>query len=46
MGKFGGSETGTETGWERTGTSGVGERGKVSPRPEASSSELSRSDYE
>ena len=49
MGKIGGMEIGTETGvgeggWERTSISGVGERGRVSPRLEASSSKLSLSD--
>ena len=51
MGKTGWMDIGTETGggegsWERTGISGVGERGGVSPRPKASSSELSLSDSE
>ena len=51
MGKTGGMDTaivtgGGEGGWERAGISGVGERGGVSPRPEASSSELSLSDSE
>ena len=51
MGDIGGMDTGMVTGGgegglERTGISGVGERGGVSPRPEASSSELSLSDSE
>ena len=51
MGKTGGMDTGIDTdggegGVEWTETSGVGERGGVSPRPEASSSELSLSDSE
>jgi len=37
---------GGEGGRERIGISGVGERGGVSPRPEALSSELSLSDSE
>ena len=49
IGEMGGMEMGMEIGarkgaWERTVTSGVGERGGVSPRTEPSSSELSLSD--
>ena len=49
IGEMGGKEIRMEIGggegaWERTDTSGVGERGGVLPRIELSSSELSLSD--
>ena len=51
IGEIGGIETGMVTGRgeggeERTGISGVGERGGVSPRPETSSLEISFSESE
>ena len=49
IGEMGGMEMGMEIdggegSWDRTVTTGVGERGGVSPRTEPSSSELSLSD--